>query len=448
MSGAPSQITKISHSTFEPVRIPRVAVSDYTSESETRTILSDSSSIRRDQYHTQKVQHIPELKVQLLDTTYLANQRFVEEETENVINKKTTTNYFKKVPPLPPGSIPDNDCWSHSEYTDVADRKEYTVTKPASYSIRTEKDSFIDLEKDMSIEEKLIKNKEIVALPTPKYQVKNIKDTFVTNIKETATSCEKLCDYVANNQEWQNRHQPSLAADAKYLSRTSSLKYEDSFMYERKFNVLKNLFDQPLPRTVSPPKAGFSYLTTDERARWYNLVTTDETFRSLMIEASSYDDYIRISRDLRYDHFFSPKSWETIINTLSNREIISRWNASVYEDQKFNDNVEISFNSETQELLKQQDQAGRQFGGNETISYSKQISKLVDGAREKLMEKQFESSQRSYISGGGSGLVSIPRLSSSGTRTAEHRALLDQEEVKSVTETQVDDHYYKRTLRK
>lgn len=82
------------------------------------------------------------------------------------------------------------------------------------------------------------------------------------------------------------------------------------------------------------------------------------------------------------------------------------------------------------------------------MSYSKQISKLVDGGRQ---EQQFESSQYMYKSGlGGSGLVSIPRLSgiNSGRNTAEHKSLLDQEEVKSVTETQVDDHYYKRTLRK
>jgi len=445
-SGAPSQITKISHSTFEPVRIPRVAVSDYTSESETRTILSDSSSIRRDQYHTQKLQHIPELKVQLLDTTYLANQRFVEEETENIVNKKLTTNYFKKVPPLPYStSIPDNDCWSHSEFTDVVEQKEVTISKPA-YTVKTEKERFIDLEKDMSIEERLIKNKNItLPTPQPKYQVKNINDTFITNIKETATSCEKLCDYVANNQEWQTQHG---GQRSNYLSRSSSLKYEDSFLYERKFNVLKNLFDQPLPSSVSPPKAGFSYMTSDEKTRWYNLITTDESFRSLMIESSTYEEYINVSRDLRYEHYFSKKTWETIINTLTNREIIARWNANVYEDQKFNDNVELSFNSETQELLKQSQQEQKQFGGSETISYSKQINKLVDGARERLMEQQFESSQSVYRSGGGGNLMSIPRLSSTSTRTAEHKALLDQEEVKSVTETQVDDHYYKRTLRK
>ena len=226
-------------------------------------------------------------------------------------------------------------------------------------------------------------------------------------------------------------------------------------MYERKFNVLKNLFDQPLPKSVLPPKTGFSYLSSDEKTKWFSLITSDETFKSLIIEAASYSDYINISRDLRYEHYFSPRSWETIINTLSNREIISRWNASsVYEDQKFNDNVELSFNSETQELLKQQNQqtSPKQFGGNETVSYSKQINKLVDGARSRLMdsrimEQQFESSQSVYRSGGGTGLM--PRLSSSNARaSAEHKALLDQEEVKSVTETQVDDHYYKRTLRK
>ena len=86
----------------------------------------------------------------------------LKEETENVVNKKTTTNYFKKVPPLPPGSIPDNDNWSHSEFTDVVDRKEYVVSKPANYAIRTEKDHFIGLEKDMSIEEKMIKNKNYI----------------------------------------------------------------------------------------------------------------------------------------------------------------------------------------------------------------------------------------------------------------------------------------------
>ena len=294
LSGAPSQITKISHSTFEPVRIPRVAVSDYTSESDNRTLVSDSSSLRRDQYHNQRLQHIPELKVQLLDTTYLANQRFVEEENENIVNKKITTNYFKKVPPLPPASIPDNDCWSHSEFTDIVDRKEYSITKPANYSLKTEKEHFIDFEKDMSTEEKIIKNKNII-LPTPKYQVKNISDTFVTNIKETAASCEKLCDYVINNQQKQNQKSMSdlrsydhkydlkygstsagmnsskydtAKSDQKYLSTSSSFKYEDSFMYERKFNVLKHLFDQQLPRSVQPPTIGFTYLTTDEKAKW------------------------------------------------------------------------------------------------------------------------------------------------------------------------------------
>ncbi|KAK4336619.1 hypothetical protein RND71_043958 [Anisodus tanguticus] len=197
---------------------------------------------------------------------------------------------------------------------------------------------------------------------------------------------------------------------------------------------------------------GTSVLVTNEeeerieREREKNVVQLDSSDKNLIVESSTYDDYIRVSRDLRYEHYFTPRTWETIINTLSNKEIISRWDSSIYDEQKYNEQAEFHMNNnDTQKLISSSNRQNIGSGGHETISYSKQINKLVDGAREKLMEQQFESSQRVYRQGGTSGLLSnarstnlLPEQQALLDKSGSRRSSIHNQESRSITEEDIN----------
>ncbi|XP_015910287.1 uncharacterized protein [Parasteatoda tepidariorum] len=66
-----------------------------------------------------------------------------------------------------------------------------------------------------------------------------------------------------------------------------------------------------------PPVEGVDQLTPHIKERWRTVITTDETFRYLVQEATTVEEYIRITKDSRYEKLFDTRTWHVIIRALS-----------------------------------------------------------------------------------------------------------------------------------
>ncbi|GIX86636.1 uncharacterized protein CEXT_534151 [Caerostris extrusa] len=66
-----------------------------------------------------------------------------------------------------------------------------------------------------------------------------------------------------------------------------------------------------------PPVEGVEQLTQEIKQKWRTVITTDETFRYLVQEATTVEEYIRITKDSRYEKMFDTRTWNVIIRALS-----------------------------------------------------------------------------------------------------------------------------------
>lgn len=66
-----------------------------------------------------------------------------------------------------------------------------------------------------------------------------------------------------------------------------------------------------------PPVEGVEQLTPEIKEKWRTVLTVDETFRSLIQEATTIEEYIRITKDVRYEKLFDIRTWHVIIRVLS-----------------------------------------------------------------------------------------------------------------------------------
>ncbi|XP_055948366.1 uncharacterized protein LOC129981530 [Argiope bruennichi] len=66
-----------------------------------------------------------------------------------------------------------------------------------------------------------------------------------------------------------------------------------------------------------PPVEGVEQLTQEIKEKWRTVITTDETFRYLVQEATTVEEYIRITKDSRYEKMFDTRTWNVIIRALS-----------------------------------------------------------------------------------------------------------------------------------
>lgn len=224
ISGPPSEITKIS--TIEPVHIPRVAVSssssDYPSSSEERSLVSETSTIRRDHFKYENQAFIPEpypmdiereesiasmpvpmmakpniTQLDLL-TTLRSTQHFTDTDIYNTKHTRTHTQAYKppsiEAPSLY-GSIPDNDDWSHSELEFVPPKRPYVG--PPRYDVRNMDDLYRTTQHLTDVDEDITRHRQTTH--RPKITTKTIDDRYVTpqettDIDETTTT-ERITTY-------------------------------------------------------------------------------------------------------------------------------------------------------------------------------------------------------------------------------------------------------------
>ncbi|RWS14911.1 hypothetical protein B4U79_15761 [Dinothrombium tinctorium] len=383
----PSEITKLSQSTlFDQIRIPRATAhstessetipSDYPSESLSdddgrRTIVSESSTVRHDHFKYENAAFVPEpypvdveredsvsnvpipaiakpnITTQNYLTTILETQNLTEEDVFDTTHRKTTSKLYKKLPPVlkrKPPSIPDDDDWSHSEIEEKAAVVSYVPRKEKRLETSIVDDTFIDKQKETEITEDTSKNK-LVVYAQPKIMLKQIDDLYVTNISETTTT-ELLKKYSDAGQSETHRisPQPAIQSPSRFHAQPTheilDVYKEDFEKFKSDTNVeyiaygarrppsqprreidrneiIKNLMDNP------PSVEGVKELTSEEKRKWRTVITTDEIFRSLIVESTTTEEFIRISRDIRYEKLFQPRTWETIIRMLTHPDVTS-----------------------------------------------------------------------------------------------------------------------------
>ncbi|RWS27719.1 hypothetical protein B4U80_09496 [Leptotrombidium deliense] len=403
-TGPPSEITKLSQSTvFDQIRIPRATAhstessetipSDYPSESlsedERRTIVSETSTMRQDQYKYANAAFVPEpypmdvekadsvsnipvpamhkpnITSKMLDETYLETQNFTDEDIINTTHKRIISQLYKKflskhTPPSIPdndipeagaevieevprrrheipspapslkGSIPDDDVWSHSEMDEAAAVVPYVKRK--RLDMANVDDTFIDNEQFTDVTEDTTHNKMIV-YPPPKILLKQIDDFYVTNISETTTE-----DFLSRKSAADHRQPPSsqyqrppptkeildvytedverFRSDTSEMVGVSTRMKPRETVHRTREEIITTLMDHP------PLVDGIDHLTPEIKRKWRTVITTDEIFRSLIVESTTTEEFIRISRDIRYEKMFEPRTWETIIRMLTHPDIM------------------------------------------------------------------------------------------------------------------------------
>lgn len=86
-----------------------------------------------------------------------------------------------------------------------------------------------------------------------------------------------------------------------------------------------------LLRVLEPPpteKAVTCYLTTEDREKWRQILSTESTLRTMLTHATVHEDFLRIRHDQRYEKLFEPQKWDVIIRILSPPYVYDRLDSS------------------------------------------------------------------------------------------------------------------------
>lgn len=382
ISAPGSEITII-----EPIRIPRVTAppstgsSDYPSSSseERRSVVSEESTVRHDHYKYDNFAFIPEpypldvekeesissfpppvihkpnITKQDLITTILSTQHFIDEDVYNTTHKRTTTQLYKKVPKIEKKAF-DDYYLTKEDQTDIDE--DITNTKsiiiPPKLSKKGVDDYYSGIKETTEIDEDT--NKKLIKYPQPKITVKKIDDLFVTNISETETT-----EHITKQSKetvvppppppppppiLDKYRYPMIMTTELPETRTiwdtttstnellgsttideSTTRIRD--LRQTKLNKIIDTFERPPPYID-----GVDRLTPEVKTKLRTVITTDQVFRTLIIESTTTEEYIRISRDYRYESLFEPPTWETIIRILSLPDILSAPISDLPSDQE------------------------------------------------------------------------------------------------------------------
>ncbi|XP_064464429.1 titin-like [Ornithodoros turicata] len=103
------------------------------------------------------------------------------------------------------------------------------------------------------------------------------------------------------------------------LEETSTLHYQ-----QPPKPSVASITSTPLPqwdvlvRVLSPPTIeGVDELTPDVREKWRTIITEDTVFRTLIHEATTVEEYYRVTHDVRYETLFDSRTWDIIIRVLT-----------------------------------------------------------------------------------------------------------------------------------
>ncbi|XP_076347554.1 uncharacterized protein LOC143245276 [Tachypleus tridentatus] len=276
------------------------------------------------------------------------------------------------------GSIPDNDNRSHSEIETEAPVKPY-VRKPKT-QVATISDYYLDTQRVTDIQEdttrtrqsvipglepdtetrsvsEIIEPSEVKALVpaphTPKITVQNIDDVYLTTLTETHAT-EHVTRHKKDVMEQHTKppstwdvtirhyppHSPGEPGPYKPLDTFSEIS-------ENPKDTEKILTEPPVhihskpPSEITegnrkppnwdiifrvlhpPPTEDVHELTEEDKEKWKAVVSSDTTFCSLIQEATTTEEFVKISRDERYEKMYTPRKWQVIIRILTAPEYLN-----------------------------------------------------------------------------------------------------------------------------
>jgi hypothetical protein len=321
----------------------------YISPRETTDITEDITTRRKTTYPK------PQITTKTTDDYYIS-PRETTDITEDTTTRRITT-YPK--PKVTTESV-DDYYVDKRETTDIRDDK--TTRKVTSYPPKTTKQTVDDyLVDNREITEMTddTTTRKIVKYPQPKITVRNIDDLFITNISETETTEHVIKSGKSappppqpslpsrtepkrlkpSGPDWDVtiRHYPVGPTKELPETKTTTTETWDKYTSDQlrestsfgqlssqypprrppKFDVIIRVIDAP------PPVEGVERLTPEVKHKFRTVITTDEVFRTLIIESTTIEEYTYISRHIRYERLFEPPTWQVIIRVLSLPEVLN-----------------------------------------------------------------------------------------------------------------------------
>ncbi|XP_012236082.1 uncharacterized protein pot [Linepithema humile] len=151
-----------------------------------------------------------------------------------------------------------------------------------------------------------IRNYPTEDLPPPPPEWENFSD--VSSASNLTITNEPASNLTAADDEPDVNIEPTYTARAEMPrppmpASRRSLDDADADWYSRLARVLE-------PRYAAE-------LTSEERVKWREIITTESTLRTLLTEAVVKEDYELIRKDARYVNLFPPAKWDVIIRILS-----------------------------------------------------------------------------------------------------------------------------------
>ncbi|KAL1417842.1 hypothetical protein MTO96_006098 [Rhipicephalus appendiculatus] len=289
-----------------------------------------------------------QLDTETVEKSYAAVSRVVAAPpTAYKVEPPVYTKVRKKEEPRPPslyGSIPDNDDWSHSEVEFAADMKPLIRKPKRTTQVLT--DYLVTKQDDTDLREDVTKRRQdtLRSLAVPS-EAPDTSVSEITAIPETAlaprTTHLKTRDHLERDHQFPPRSpsgQPPYTdrrtweEDRTEITRATATTTADhrlrtSFSPEPKPPRSPRTTSPPqwdvLNRVITPPPVeGVEELTPDVKTKWRTLVTVDDVFRTLVHEAMTTEEYVRISHDFRYEAMFERRVWDVIIRVLTHPDYL------------------------------------------------------------------------------------------------------------------------------
>lgn len=351
----PSEITKVS-TIFDQIRIPRAAISessDYpSSESdERRTIISESSTLRNDQYRYQNmafaadpypvdnekedsitsfplaVAHKPRIQTLNLDETLIENENVTEEEIIDAHHKRTTAALYKRLPTSKyVASIPDNDNWSQTETESKLSLAVYVKNRarPKVETININ-DTYLSNEYDQDINISDINHRNVTSnmykkVRTPK-SVASIPDNDDWSQTEYDIHGE-LVPYIANERR------------PKITSKTISDAYLDYQDATENINTeLRHKSTAIAPKKLQLIKTDETFVTNINESEETLRITKDKTGFKSVPDLASYNQSTNQSAsfDTSFDQTRNQRLHQQLINQEASMALAS--SSSYHQEQ-------------------------------------------------------------------------------------------------------------------
>ncbi|XP_076311687.1 uncharacterized protein LOC143225694 isoform X2 [Tachypleus tridentatus] len=305
--------------------------------------------------------HVPSLYLYLHDSIF-NNDNQSHTEMIKSVPAHELPSVSSYVPSLY-GSIPANDNRSHSEFETESPVTPYI--RKSKTQIPTLSDFYLDTQKNIDIQEDAApKNKSITqhqesdseipegkalapASHAPKFTVQNINDVYLTTLIEThathrVTKHKKdsmeqeakspfTCDVAIPHYQPESPEEPRPGKAWDTFSKVSEkCRDTESTVTETPVQIRSN--SPPVPPETNknssnwdvifkelhfPPIEGVQELTKEDKETWKAVVSTDLGFHSMIQEASTIEELVRISQDEQYKKMYTPNKWHVIIRILT-----------------------------------------------------------------------------------------------------------------------------------